>query len=47
VFLYWQHIKKHTEETGMIFLICGAMAIVSVGGIIIILAGIASHKVAV
>ena len=31
----------------MIFLICGAMAVVSVGDIIIILAGIASHKVAV
>lgn len=31
----------------MIFIICGAMAVVAVGGIIVTLAGIAAHKVAV
>jgi hypothetical protein len=31
----------------MVFLLCGALAIVAVGGIILTLAGIASHKIAV
>jgi len=31
----------------MIFMLCGALAVVAVGGIIMTLAGIASHKIAV
>ncbi len=31
----------------MVFIICGALAVVAVGGIIITLGGIASHKIAV
>jgi len=31
----------------MIFIICGAMAAVAIGGIVVTLAGIATHKIAV